>query len=189
MPAILYGHRQEALAIEADAKTLEKLWHRAGRNALIELTVEGHAARKVLIREFQIHPRSGRPVHVDFFAPNLMVRAAADVPVVLHGEAPAEAQRIGIVLQVIQTVRVEALPTALPSQLSADVTHLDAADSVLTAGELPLPEGVALLTDPGEVVARIGVRRGRGMEEEEGEAAAEGEPAAGAGAGEEPAQS
>ena len=181
VPAVVYGHQYPSLAIETDLRELERLFHRAGRTQLIDLAVEGRRTRKVLIREMQISPRSGHAVHADFFAPNLSEKTTADVPVVLVGESPAAAAKQGVVLQVASTVRVEALPTDLPGQITADVAVLDHVDAAITAGDLSLPSGVTLLVDPAEVVAKVSARRVREVEEElEAEAAeaAEGEEAA-----------
>lgn len=173
LPAVVYGHQYPSLAIETDLRELERLYHRAGRTQLIDLAVEGKRTRKVLIREMQINPRSGRVVHVDFFAPNLSEKTTADVPVVLVGESPAVAAKQGVVLQIVSTVHVEALPADLPGQITADVAVLDHAEASITAGDLALPSGVTLLVEPTEVVAKISARRVREVEEElEAEAAA-----------------
>ena len=181
IPAVVYGHDYQSLAIETDLRELERLYHRAGRTQLIDLAVEGRRTRKVLIRELQINPRSGHPIHVDFFAPNLREKTTADIPVVLVGESPAVAAKQGVVLQVASSVRVEALPTDLPGQISADVVALDHTDAAITAADLVLPHGVTLLVDPAEVIAKISGRRVREIEEElaaEGAEAGEGGEAA-----------
>jgi large subunit ribosomal protein L25 len=173
LPAVVYGHDYPSLAIETDLRELERLWQRAGRTQLVDLAVEGRRTRKVLIREMQMNPRSGRAIHVDFFAVNLTEKTSADVPVVLVGEAPAATSKLGVVLQVASTVRVEALPADLPGQIIVDIVVLDHADASISAGELVLPHGVVLLVDPAEVIAKMSVRRVRGTADEEAEEAAE----------------
>jgi large subunit ribosomal protein L25 len=184
IPAVVYGHDYPSLAIETDLRELERLWHRAGRTQLVDLAVEGRRTRKVLIRELQFNPRSGRAIHADFFAINLAEKTTADVPVVLVGEAPAEVTKLGHVLLVATTVRVEALPADLPGQIIADISGLDHVDAGITAGELVLPDGVVLLVDPTDVIAKISARRVRGTaEEDEAAEAAEAEAAAAESAG------
>jgi large subunit ribosomal protein L25 len=172
IPAVVYGHNQPSLAFETDARSLERLWHHAGKTTLLDLEIEGGSTRKVIIREIQFSPRTGALAHVDFFAPNLRQKTVADVPVVLVGEAPAVEQKLGLLLQVSTTLKVECLPGDLPSQLHADVSGLDVLDSHLVAAEVELPAKVTLLSDPGEVVAKIAGRRGKGMDLPEEEAAA-----------------
>src|SRR5207237_3676873 len=68
VPAVLYGHNVEPQALATDARSLEKVWHRAGRTHLVDLAIDGGRARKVQIRELQIDPRTARLLHADFFA-------------------------------------------------------------------------------------------------------------------------
>ena len=180
VPAVVYGHGREPLSLEADARTLERLYSRAGRTTLIDLKVEGARSQKVLIREIQFNKRTGVVIHADFFAPDLTVTTVGDVPIVISGEAPAEALKIGLLLQVSNTIKVEALPSDLPSQLVVDASSLVDLDSQLTAGDVPLPAGVTLVTDPGDVIAKIGGRRTRtgGVSAEEDEEREEADAAA-----------
>ena len=178
VPVVVYGHNQPSLALETDARSLERLWHHAGKTTLLDLDIEGASTRKVIFREIQFSPRTGAVVHADFFAPNLRQKTIADVPVVLVGEAPAVEMKLGMLLQVAATLKVECLPGDLPSQLPADVGGLDALDSHLVAADVELPPRVTLLSDPGEVVAKIAGRRGKGMDlpEDEVVEAVEAEP-------------
>jgi large subunit ribosomal protein L25 len=182
IPAVIYGHQLAAAPIETEARALERIWHRAGRTHLVDLTVDGSRARKVLIREIQIDPRTGRLVHADFFAVNLREKLTADIPIVIVGDAPAVTDlKIGQLLQTLTSVKVECLPGDLPPQLTVDVSHLDEVDKAVTIGEIVLPPGVTLVhADLGETVVKVAVLRVR----EEEEAAAPAEEAGEAGAAE-----
>jgi large subunit ribosomal protein L25 len=161
---------------------------RAGRTQLIDLSVDGGRAQKVLVREMQIDPRSNRPIHADFFAVNLLEKLTADVPVVVTGESPAVVDaKIGTLQQLINTLRIECLPADLPAQFTVDVSGLLEIDSGIHVRDITLPEGVALVhIDPDELVVKVAALRIVEEEpevvaaEEEGEAAAEGEAAEGA---------
>jgi large subunit ribosomal protein L25 len=180
VPATVYGHLQPAISVQVDAKEIDRIWQRAGRTHLIDLRIEGQAVRRVLIREFQRNPRTGAPFHADFFAVNLREKLTADVPVVITGESPAVSDlKIGQLLQTLNTIKVECLPTDLPPQIHVDVSGLGAVDDSITVGELTLPKGVALVgVEPSEVVVKVAALRVR---EEVEEAAAEAEaPEAGA---------
>src|SRR5438445_99640 len=61
VPAVLYGHKVAAVALSVDAKEMERTWHHAGRTHLVDVHLECQkGARKALIKDLQIHPRSGR---------------------------------------------------------------------------------------------------------------------------------
>ncbi|PZR77916.1 MAG: 50S ribosomal protein L25 [Candidatus Aeolococcus gillhamiae] len=185
VPAVLYGHNVEPRAITAPATVLHRVWMRAGRTQLIDLSVDGGRAQKVLVREMQIDPRTNRPIHADFFAVNLREKLTADVPVVVTGESPAVVDaKIGTLQQLVNTLRVECLPADLPAQFTVDVSGLDEIDAGIHVREITLPEGVELVhVDPDELVVKVAALRIVEEEPElaaaeEGEAPAEGEAAA-----------
>ena len=175
VPAVLYGHKVSPRAIAADAKVLERVWMRAGRTHLIDLSVDGGRAQKVLVRELQIDPRTNRPIHADFFAVNLREKLTAEVPVVITGESPAVADtKVGTLQQLVQTLRIECLPADLPAQFAVDVSGLVEIDQGIHVRDITLPDGVALVhVDPDELVVKVTALR---VVEEE-PTAAEGEAA------------
>jgi large subunit ribosomal protein L25 len=180
VPAVLYGHNVEPRAISTQANVLHRVWMRAGRTQLIDLTVDGGRAQKVLVREMQIDPRTNRPIHADLFAVNLREKLTADVPVVVTGESPAVVDaKVGTLQQLINTLRIECLPADLPSQFSVDVSGLTEIDQGIHVRDIQLPEGVALVhIDPDELVVKVAALRI--VEEEPTVAAPEAEGEAGA---------
>jgi large subunit ribosomal protein L25 len=186
VPAVVYGHHQSAVSIQADAKEIDRIWQRAGRTHLVDLRVEGQPDRRVLIRELQRNPRNGRPLHADFFAVNLLEKLTAEVPLVLVGESPAVTDlHLGSLLQTLNMVKVECLPNDLPPQIAVDVSGLGAVEDSITVGDLTLPGGVTLVSaEDSEVVVKVAplrVREEADEAAEEGEAAPAGEAEAGEG--------
>jgi large subunit ribosomal protein L25 len=179
VPAVVYGHRQTAISIQADAKEIDRIWQRAGRTHLVDLSVEGQPMRRVLIRELQRNPRNGRPLHADFFAVNLLEKLTAEVPLVLVGDSPAVTDlKLGSLLQTMNMVKVECLPTDLPPQITVDVSGLGAVEDSVTVGDLILPDGVTLVSaEASEVVVKVAPLRVREEAEEAAPEAGEAEPA------------
>ena len=158
VPAVLYGHNVQPQSLSVDARTLQRVWKSAGRSHLVDLTLDGGRPRKVLIRELQINPRTADLVHVDLFAVNLREKLTVDVPVVAVGESPAVAvEKLGVLQQILNTIKVECLPSDIPAQLSVDVSGLLAVDDGVHVGQVPLPEGVALASgvNPDELVLKV----------------------------------
>jgi large subunit ribosomal protein L25 len=181
VPGVLYGHNVEPRAIATEANLLHRVWMRAGRTQLVDLSVDGGRAQKVLVREMQVNPRNGRTIHADFFAVNLREKLTADVPVVITGESPAVAEaRIGTLQQLLTTLRVESLPADLPAQFTVDVSGLTEIDAGIHVRDIELPEGVALVhIDVDELVVKVSALRL--VVEEEVEVVAEEEAAEGEG--------
>ena len=52
-------------------------------------------------------------------------------------------------------VEVECLPTDLFNSMEVDVSSLEGMSDTVTVGQLPVPPGVTILADPGDVVASV----------------------------------
>ena len=182
VPAILYGHNVQPQTLTLDARTLQKVWHRAGQSHLVDLALGGGRPRKVLIREFQVDPRTAQPVHVDLFAVNLREKLTVDTPIVPVGDSPAvTVEKVGVLQQILTTLKIECLPGDIPAQLTVDVSGLAAVDDGVHIRDIQLPEGVSLATgvSPDELVLKVApVRVAVEEVEEEAAAPAEGEEAA-----------
>ncbi len=184
LPGVVYGRGQDSQMIELDAREFETLHRHTGRHAVLDLKVEGNGkAQPVLLQAIQEHPVTRRPLHVDLLVVNLQEERTVDAPIVIVGESAAIDKMGGVLLHLRDSVMVRAKPDDLPSGIELDITPLEDFDGVLHVSDLRVPEGVTLLTEPTEPVARVQAPR---VEEEaiagepaEGEAApaAEGEDA------------
>jgi len=98
-------------------------------------------------------PVSGNLVHVDFAPVNMRERIEITVPLAIVGEAPGVDEG-GVLQQVAYEIQVESLPGDIPQEITLDVSNLGMNEN-LTLGDLMLPEGVTLLSEPEEVAATI----------------------------------
>jgi len=178
LPAVLYGQRAAATSLELDAHEFERVFARSGKTQLIDLVVGSGRPHKVLVKEVQVSPRRNTFLHVDFHQVSLRERMQVDVPVHVTGEAEPVRAGEADVLQVVQTVRVECVPTKIPESIEIDVSVLAEVDAAVRVSDLHLPEGVTAVTDGDDVVVKLAARRV--VEEEpvaaEAPAEEEGEP-------------
>jgi len=123
VPGILYGPKLESVALTVDQKQFDKVYKEAGESSLVNVEMEGKEFPS-LIHEVQRDPMSGRPVHVDFYQPDLTKKVEVTVPVVLEGEAPAIKELGGTLLRNIQEIEVSALPQDLPHEIVVSVEVL-----------------------------------------------------------------
>src|ERR1700716_3233408 len=185
VPAVIYGHRVDPGPVTLPRREFERAFHKVGRTQLLDLKIDGEGgSRKVLVREVQYDPRANVVIHVDFYQVNLKEKIQADVPVVLVGEAPAVLRRDGELQQNINSLRVSCLPADIPEHIEVDVSGLEAVDDAIRVSQLNVPPECEVLSDPEELVVKIGVIRE--VEEEpavtaeEEEGAVEGEAGEGA---------
>ena len=157
-PVHLYGPGIDPLSLQCESRTLIRALAQAGGSTAISITVEGdeHLA---FVREVQWDPIRGDLFHVDFLRAEATQLSSAEVSLVLIGDSPGARQVNGTVAQQLRSLSIEALPLNMPQELSVDISSLTQPDSVIRAGDVPLPANSTLLTDPESIVVRIEVSR------------------------------
>lgn len=155
LPANLYGKSIKSLAVQVPYKDFETVYRQAGVTGIIDVEVGGEV-RPSLIHNVQQDYYNHKLLHVDFFQVNLKEKVTTMVKVITVGEPKAVSEKIGLLLQPLSEVQIEALPTDLPDKIEVNVQPLAELDAQITVGELKAPVGVTILTDANQVVAKIG---------------------------------
>lgn len=177
IPATVYGKKAENMSLTVDGSEFLKVYREAGETGLVELSVDGKAL-PVLIHIVQKDPITGEVLHVEFHQVDLKEKVKTNVPLVLVGEAPAVAQKIGVLLSVLSEVEVEALPAELPEKIEVDVAGLAELNQELKVSDLHAPMGVALLSEPTLTVVKVSPLVSKEAEEQAAAEAAEAAAAA-----------
>jgi large subunit ribosomal protein L25 len=176
LPANVYGKGLESKAIQVQVADFQKVYKESGDTGLIDLSFDGKT-KPVLVKSMHKNYDMNIPLHVDFYQVNLKVAVKTVVPVVLIGEAQAVTEKTGMLLQNLSDVEVEALPDKLPENVEVNVEHLAAVGDQVTVADLKVAEGVTVLTDPTQTIARVNeltVAEPEPEEAPEGEEGAEG---------------
>jgi large subunit ribosomal protein L25 len=156
IPANLYGHGIESTPIQVDGKALQETLRHATSTTLVNLKVGSRAkARPVFVRDVRYGLIKREPLHVDFFAVRMDEKMRASIPIVFRGESPAARDAELMLFHPVASVQVEGLPGNLPEALAIDISHLSEVDQTIYARDLQMPEGVALLDDPEELLVRV----------------------------------
>lgn len=148
VPAVVYGAGIEgSLSVVVGRRDLAAALNTdAGRNALITVQVDGDS-HLTLAREIQVDAVRHEVVHVDFVAIRRDQEVSAEVPIVLTGEAPAVRNDLLVAEHLFQ-LQISCLPGNLPDHIEVDISGLENVGDVIRTGDLALPEGVTLATDP-----------------------------------------
>jgi large subunit ribosomal protein L25 len=167
VPAVLYGHGDDPRHFSLPGHELMlALKHDA--NVLLTLETDSGdqlALPKVVVKD----PIRGSLEHVDLIAVRKGEKVTVDIFVTLTGEA---APGVLVDLQSPQ-ISVEADATQLPDGVELDIEGLEAGTAI-TAGQVTLPSGTTLVTDPEHViVAFLGVVSEEQLEAELAEAEAD----------------
>lgn len=145
VPAVLYGHGEAPRHVSLPGHQL-MLALKKDSNVLLTLETEDGdqlALPKVIVRD----PIKGHLEHVDLISVRRGEKVTVDVPLVLTGDAAPET----LVDQQNTTISVTAVATDLPTEIELSIEGLSAGSSI-TAGEVTLPAGSVLETDPETVV-------------------------------------
>ena len=179
IPGVIYGHGTDPLPIAVVARELRvALNGEAGANQLLSLNT-GSETFLTLARDMQRHPVAQTVTHVDFIIVRRDEVIAADVPVILVGEALEVHHGDGLVDQQLFTLSINAVPAAIPTSLEVDVSALTIG-AAIRVSDITLPDGVTTEVDPEAAIA-IG-QPPRVVSAEEGGEGAEGEAGEGAAA-------
>jgi large subunit ribosomal protein L25 len=160
IPANIYGHKEEPLAIQFGAMEFDRLQRSHGATGIVTLRMPNSAdIQTALIRHVQHDPRSGKVIHVDFF--RVSMNESVTVKVQLHfvGESSAVKDEGGVLLHLLDALEVECLARNIPEYIEVDITPLTEIDSMIHAGDIKLPADVKLVIDPHEGVAKVGATR------------------------------
>lgn len=155
LPGNIFGKKIKSESIQIPILEFAKIYQVAHETSIVELDIDGQK-QPALIQNVQTHPVTGDFIHVDFFQVDMKEKVKTKIPVDFVGSAPAVEQKLGLILKLTDEVEIEALPADLPEKLTLDLTVLRAVGDVLKAGDIKLPEGVALLTKPESEIAKIG---------------------------------
>lgn len=184
LPANLYGKNISSVALQVKISDFMPLYKEVGTTGVLDLHVEGKS-HPVMIKSLQYNYDINLPLHVDFYKVNLKEKVKTAVPIVITDEAQAVADKLGMLLQSLSEVEVEALPDKLPENIETSVAHLAAVGDQITVGDLKAPEGVEILSDPAQTIAKVAELV---VAEPEPEETAEGEEAVEAAESEEPTE-
>jgi len=154
LPANVYGPDVKSQAIQLDLKTFTDIYAQVGETGLIDLEVSGKSF-PVLIKSINLTYPTRVPIHVDFFKVNLKEKVRAMIPLVLTGDAPAVLEKIGMMIQPISEVEVEALPADLPENIEVSIEKLAELDQHILISDLKVAGDVTILSDPSQTVVKI----------------------------------
>jgi large subunit ribosomal protein L25 len=156
LPANIYGRGIPSVAVQMPLRAAREMLTAHGTNTLIRVQVSGEAdSRPVTVRAVKRHPASGAIEHLDFYQVDLQRTMRATVPVTVIGEAPAVNAYGGILIQGMDSVQVEALPSDVPTHLEVAVDGLEEIDDQVTVADLIVPGGVTIHADSDLMLARV----------------------------------
>src|SRR5690349_24444463 len=157
VPVTVYGGGGETVAAVAPARDLAAILRsESGRNTIFTIEVDGVGESEVMFHDRQIDPIKGRLMHADLTRLVKGQKIEVTVPLHLVGEPIGVKEKQGVLEQVIREIEIKCEPRDIPDTLDVDVSGLDVHD-VLHVSDIPVAEGVEILTEADLVIATVGI--------------------------------
>ncbi|PVZ08061.1 50S ribosomal protein L25/general stress protein Ctc [Porphyromonas loveana] len=155
IPAIMYGGKGEGVNFVVSQDDVRNLIY-SSEIFLVELTIEGGASYKAILKEIQFHPVTDRILHIDFLKVEENKPVVIEVPVTLAGHA--EGVKAGGKLSLeMRKLKVKASYDKIPEKLTIDVSNLQLGKT-MQVGELNF-DGLTLMNAKNAVVCAVKLTR------------------------------
>jgi len=149
VPAVLYGHGADPQHINLTAHAFAAVLRHSGTNAVLSLQIDGKE-QLALPKSITIHPVRRNLEHIDLIVVRRGEKVTVEVPVQLEGEAASGT----LVTQDATTIEIECEALSIPENLVLSIEGVEEGTQIL-AGEVTLPTGVTLVSDPEMLVVNI----------------------------------
>jgi large subunit ribosomal protein L25 len=156
IPANIYGHKEDSIAIQIDAHAFDRLRRENGLRSIISLRLpDKKGTQTVLVRHIQYDPLSGKILHVDFSRVSMQERIEMKIPLHFVGEAPGVKLQGGVLLHLLEALPVECKASDIIEAIEVDLSPLTEIDSILHARDVKLPAGYKLAVDADDPIIKL----------------------------------
>ncbi|HVK62001.1 MAG TPA: 50S ribosomal protein L25 [Bdellovibrionales bacterium] len=157
IPGVVYGPKNEPINVLIEELTVRRFTGRKFESTIFGLKSDDSKVNKlnVIVRDVQVHPVNRRPLHVDFYAPDMTKPVRVAVELRLDGK-PAGLSEGGVLEHLLRQVEIEVLPTDIPEFIIADVSELGLGDA-LHVSDLKVSAGVKMISMPSLTIATVSI--------------------------------
>lgn len=147
IPVIVYGHGQEPVAIAVNLHDFTEALHHGQR--IFEVSLSKKKAT-LLVKELQYDYLGKDIIHVDMVRVDLTELVKVTVPIEQKGTSKGS-HEAGIIDELLDHIEIECKAGEIPEMIEVSVKEIGVGDSI-HAGDIVLPEGAKLVTDPRALV-------------------------------------
>jgi large subunit ribosomal protein L25 len=149
VPVVLYGHGEDPQHLEINAHDYAAVLRNSGTNAVLVLDINGKE-QLALTKSLTVHPIRRNIQHADL----LIVRRGEKVTVEVNVHLEGEAASGTLVTQDATAIEIEAEALSIPEGLTISIEGAEEGTQI-TAGQVELPKGVTLVSDPELLLVNI----------------------------------
>jgi len=143
IPAIVYGHKKQPVAISLDQHNFVEGLHHGHR--LMDVQI-GKKKEKMIVKELQYDYSGKNIIHADLMRVDVTEAVKVNVPIELKGTAQGTHEG-GIVEEHTDHLEIECKATEIPETIVVSIKELSVG-GILHAGDIELPSGMKLISSP-----------------------------------------
>lgn len=153
IPAVIHQPGKDSINVSAGFVDITKVFREAGKHHPVNVTI-GNEKLLTIIKDVDTDPTKHMLRHVVFGVINRNEKVHTEVPVELVGDAPALKTAL-LVHQNIEVLEITALPKDLVDSIQVDVSTLTEVGDKINVGEIKVPAGITIMTDPEHPVVTV----------------------------------
>jgi len=163
VPGSMYGPGVDRnIEIQIDERQIDKFLKSHSIGAKIKIKVD-EGEHLCIIKNIQYEPISKKPLHIEFYTSSENRMVKTKVPIIFKGHEQLSWKHL--VLNILKDeIELQGRLKDLPEFVDVDVSSMTAG-SVVTMGDIVLPEGIRLLSKTDEAVVSITEISSHGDEE------------------------
>lgn len=158
LPGVIYGRHLEPISISLDAHSTGLSLAKVSASSLVTIDVDG-TEYPALVRERQRDYIKGVLTHVDFLAVDMNEKLRTSVGLAFVGVSGAVKDYNGVLVQNLERLEVECLPSDLPERINVDISLLKQIGDIIRVRDLAVSDKVRILADEDETIAVVTITK------------------------------
>lgn len=132
IPAVIYGPKMKN--VNALVDELFVLRHSGAKHesSIFDTKSDSEelSSLKVMFKNIQNHPGTGRPIHVDLYALDMSATIRVNVSIKFEGEPKGVKEEGALIQTLLREIEIETNPIDIPEFISVDISGLEVGDSI-----------------------------------------------------------
>ena len=152
IPGIYYSHdSKDSTPIYITSESLKEA--QKSDSKIFNISVGGKKIN-VLFKSFDFHPITDEILHVDFYGVDMNRPVTVKTSIILTGSAIGVIEEGGILVQSLNDLEIECLPSDIPDTIEVDISNLSLGDAVRVS-DITIEEKLTLKTNVEQTIASV----------------------------------
>jgi large subunit ribosomal protein L25 len=156
IPAVVYGPNLKNQNVLLDELFVLRHSNSNFESAIFQTESQNQEINslKVMLKNIQVHPKTGRPIHVDLYALDMSATIRVNVSVEFQGTPKGVKEEGGLTQIVLREIEIECNPIDIPKYIQVDISDLSVGESIHVS-DVSFPAGIKPMTLPERTLVTV----------------------------------